>query len=1060
MKLLKIIPFLSILLANQIQNDQVVLESGKILQVLSECPPMKLNANSNIIISMPSLNGSLIKFRMFYSPVMPPSLIKKYPEIRTYTGIGLENPSERVSVTVGKDKIKAMILGSDGTVFIDPVKDGMDLYRISKTEMGAPVSRNCAQCENDDAIEREGGASSRTTRNFPSCVGEAEPCYSIGDTLVTFRFAGILTAEANNEVGGGNLFGGLTWMNAMVNQINLLWVRELSFRLELIEDSDVLIYTDDNPTPEDFIQYNMYEELPLILNHLNETVGTGGYNAPVGLLNWEYGAVFNVGYGGGLAYVPGSTSANLPYYEIFNHEIGHNLGSSHNCTSEGGWRCSFGGTIMCSRSNTLPGSGGDQYSSHTIDIAIKYQQEMFGGNSYLYQRGFTRIPTDNFPPEVNLPFDILTIPMETPFVLEGSAEDENGENLTYSWEQNDVSDVAFSPPDFPEDTGPLFCSVNAKVDRNVRYFPQMASLLDNNYSTGNIEILPFAAREINMRLLVRDNDPVSGGFSYDNVLLNVVEDAGPFRVTSQADAVTWETGTTETIMWAVANTNNASGVNSPIVGIYLSIDGGENFDIVLDAATSNDGNEDITVPVVPTSDGCRIMVKSLNNVFFDINNSFFIINNSAIPQLVVDTSVIELTLPLDTVMVVEREISNSGDDGSVLSYELDVDYELNGEGYLSFDGEDDFVDLGANLLSGAGDFSITLWIKTTETNEVIIQQRNGGFNGEYQLNVNGDGRLNFWTYSDGYRWSVSSPGSVNDGNWHHVVLVQDETINGGRMCVDGSEVSSSSGGLVNLDGNIHSYLGADMRDHVNYFSGSIDAVGILSVALSNMDVEGLYSGGQSFNLNYNHDGYSGANDLDAFYPVKLMSGTTLSDASGNGHDGNISGANWDGDLIPVPDWLVVSGSYSWLEAGESDQISITVITEELENDTVYVGHVLVLTSGDATSIPVHLNTGDNLSAGVSQLPRKFNLYPAYPNPFNPVTTLRYDLPEDAMINVTIYDMMGRRIKTLVNGPQSAGYKSVQWNTNNSTGQPVSAGVYLYQVRAGEFVETRKMVLLK
>jgi hypothetical protein len=251
-----------------------------------------------------------------------------------------------------------------------------------------------------------------------------------------------------------------------------------------------------------------------------------------------------------------------------------------------------------------------------------------------------------------------------------------------------------------------------------------------------------------------------------------------------------------------------------------------------------------------------------------------------------------------------------------------------------------------------------------------------------------------------------------------------------------------------------------MRDHVNYFSGSIDAVGILSVALSNMDVEGLYSGGQSFNLNYNHDGYSGANDLEAFYPVKLMNGETLSDASGNGHDGNISGADWDGDLIPVPDWLAVSGSYSWLEAGESDQISITVMTEELENDTAYVGHVLVLTSGDATSIPVHLNTGDNLSAGVSQLPRKFNLYPAYPNPFNPVTTLRYDLPEDAMISVTIYDMMGRRIKTLVNGPQSAGYKSVQWNANNSAGQSVSAGVYLYQIRAGEFVQTRKMVLLK
>jgi hypothetical protein len=411
-------------------------------------------------------------------------------------------------------------------------------------------------------------------------------------------------------------------------------------------------------------------------------------------------------------------------------------------------------------------------------------------------------------------------------------------------------------------------------------------------------------------------------------------------------------------------------------------------------------------------------------------------------------------------MVVEREISNSGDEGSVLSYELDVDYELNGEGYLSFDGEDDFVDLGANLLSGSGDFSITLWIKTTETNEVIIQQRNGGFNGEYQLNVNGNGLLNFWTYSDGYRWSVSSPGSVNDGNWHHVVLVQDETINGGRMCVDGSEVSNSSGGLVNLDGNIHSYLGADMRDHVNYFSGSIDAVGILSVALSNMDVESLFSGGQSFNLNYNHDGYSGANDLEAFYPVKLMSGATLSDASGNGHDGNISGADWDGDLIPSPDWLAVSDSYSWLEAGESDQISITVITDELENDTAYFGHVLVLTNGDVTPIPVHLNTFDNLSAGVSQLPRKFKLYPAYPNPFNPVTTLHYDLPEDALVNITIYDMMGRQVSTLVSSQQNAGYKSVQWNATNDKGAPVSAGLYLYTIQAGNFRQTKKMVLLK
>ena len=57
-------------------------------------------------------------------------------------------------------------------------------------------------------------------------------------------------------------------------------------------------------------------------------------------------------------------------------------------------------------------------------------------------------------------------------------------------------------------------------------------------------------------------------------------------------------------------------------------------------------------------------------------------------------------------------------------------------------------------------------------------------------------------------------------------------------------------------------------------------------------------------------------------------------------------------------------------------------------------------------------------------------------------------------------MMGRIVKTLVNGTQTAGYKSIQWNATNSFGKPVSAGVYLYQIRAGEFIQTKKMVVLK
>jgi len=97
---------------------------------------------------------------------------------------------------------------------------------------------------------------------------------------------------------------------------------------------------------------------------------------------------------------------------------------------------------------------------------------------------------------------------------------------------------------------------------------------------------------------------------------------------------------------------------------------------------------------------------------------------------------------------------------------------------------------------------------------------------------------------------------------------------------------------------------------------------------------------------------------------------------------------------------------------------------------------------------------------INQLPIVFNLYNNFPNPFNPTTTLRYDLPEDALVNITIYDMMGRQVKTLVNSSQIAGYITIQWDATNDHGKPVSAGIYLYQIHTGEYMQTKKMVLLK
>ncbi len=93
-------------------------------------------------------------------------------------------------------------------------------------------------------------------------------------------------------------------------------------------------------------------------------------------------------------------------------------------------------------------------------------------------------------------------------------------------------------------------------------------------------------------------------------------------------------------------------------------------------------------------------------------------------------------------------------------------------------------------------------------------------------------------------------------------------------------------------------------------------------------------------------------------------------------------------------------------------------------------------------------------------PNKFVLHQNYPNPFNPVTTLRYDLPENSFVNITIYDILGREVRTLVNKTQEAGFKSIIWDTTNDYGKPVSTGVYLYKIQSGEFVQVKKMVMMK
>ncbi|NQV38792.1 MAG: T9SS type A sorting domain-containing protein [Candidatus Marinimicrobia bacterium] len=92
---------------------------------------------------------------------------------------------------------------------------------------------------------------------------------------------------------------------------------------------------------------------------------------------------------------------------------------------------------------------------------------------------------------------------------------------------------------------------------------------------------------------------------------------------------------------------------------------------------------------------------------------------------------------------------------------------------------------------------------------------------------------------------------------------------------------------------------------------------------------------------------------------------------------------------------------------------------------------------------------------VTTLPTNFFLQQNFPNPFNPITTIEYEIPKRSDVQIIIYDILGRKVTTLISETQEVGYKSIEWNASRA-----ASGMYFYQIRAGKFVQTRKMVLLK
>ena len=262
---------------------------------------------------------------------------------------------------------------------------------------------------------------------------------------------------------------------------------------------------------------------------------------------------------------------------------------------------------------------------------------------------------------------------------------------------------------------------------------------------------------------------------------------------------------------------------------------------------------------------------------------------------------------------------------------------------------------------------------------------------------------------------ISGYESINDGKWHHIVVVWDYSGTGttgtGKMYVDGTDATGASS--YNADGNdLNSnklYIGKDNNSETGiYFDGSLKEIAIWSQALTASEISSLYNSGSGKTATTVQ-----TDKVVGYWELDEGSGSTVTDESGNSNNGTIHGASW-----------------------ERTQYSANGPFE------------LII---DASGLSVDVS---------NTLPNQFQLHANFPNPFNPTTSIKYDLPKDALVSLMIFDITGREIRHLVNETQNAGFKAIMWDGTNNYGHQVGTGMYLYQIKAGAFVQTRKMILMK
>ena len=163
-------------------------------------------------------------------------------------------------------------------------------------------------------------------------------------------------------------------------------------------------------------------------------------------------------------------------------------------------------------------------------------------------------------------------------------------------------------------------------------------------------------------------------------------------------------------------------------------------------------------------------------------------------------------------------------------------------------------------------------------------------------------------------------------------------------------------------------------------------------------------------------------------------------------------------LFPLS-WIMLSEIEGELGYGEASIIDVTINTEEMEIG-MHECEIVITDNRLETRIPVTVEVIDLIENDENEVSSAVELIGNYPNPFNPVTEIMFNMQHAGIVNLTIYNVRGQIVKTLISENQEAGEHTVSWRGRDDSGTPVSSGVYFYKFSTSDYATTKKMVLMK